>query len=240
MATTSGELTAATIARIEATIAAEIGANVRQVNAAITLLNEGATVPFIARYRKEATGGLDDGQLRTLDERLHALRELEARRVTVLGSIRDQGKLTPELESRLHAVTTRSELEDLYLPYRPKRRTRAEIARERGLEPLADAILANRAAAPEALAEDYLSDDVPDARSALDGARDILTERLVTVRGLSREKADVAARRVLAHTMGLAVFAEFQQLSDDEIIEMTKAEVRSSMGFELADNPSRK
>ena len=216
MATTSGELTAATIARIEATIAAEIGANVRQVNAAITLLNEGATVPFIARYRKEATGGLDDGQLRTLDERLHALRELEARRVTVLGSIRDQGKLTPELESRLHAVTTRSELEDLYLPYRPKRRTRAEIARERGLEPLADAILANRAAAPEALAEDYLSDDVPDARSALDGARDILTERfaenadlLGRLRGYLRDRARLQARVVAGKETEGAKFSDY-------------------------------
>ncbi|MFM8356868.1 MAG: Tex-like N-terminal domain-containing protein, partial [Gammaproteobacteria bacterium] len=216
MAHTASELTAATIARIEATIAAEIGATVRQVNAAITLLNDGATVPFIARYRKEATGGLDDGQLRTLDERLHALRELEARRITVIGSVRDQGKLTPELEARLSTAATRAELEDLYLPYRPKRRTRAEIARERGLEPLADAILADRAAAPDALAEHYRSDDVPDARTALEGARDIPTERfaehadlLGRLRGYLRERARLRARVVAGKESDGAKFSDY-------------------------------
>src|SRR5450631_2328212 len=126
--------------RILRTIASEIRARPEQVKVAIGLLDEGATVPFVARYRKEATGGLDDTQLRTLEERLAYLRELEARRATVLNGIREQGKLTPELERAILAANTRTSLEDLYLPYRPKRRTKAQVAREAGLEPLALAI----------------------------------------------------------------------------------------------------
>ncbi|MGB5802059.1 MAG: Tex-like N-terminal domain-containing protein, partial [Mesorhizobium sp.] len=143
--------------RIAALIATEINARPEQVCAAIDLLDEGATVPFVARYRKEVTGGLDDTQLRLLDERLTYLRELDARRDTILGSIREQGKLTEELETRIAAAATKAELEDIYLPYKPKRRTKAEIARERGLGPLAEAILADRAAVPAELAADYLT-----------------------------------------------------------------------------------
>jgi protein Tex len=164
--------------RIARTIASEITARPEQVAAAAALLDGGATVPFVARYRKEMTGGLDDTQLRTLADRLDYLRELEARRAAILGSIREQGKLTPGLEAGIAAAGTKAALEDLYLPFKPKRRTRAAIARERGLEPLAEAILANRRTAPETLAKAYLSDDVPDAKEALAGARDILTERL--------------------------------------------------------------
>lgn len=167
-----------TEARIARAIAAEIAARPDQVAAAAGLLDEGATVPFVARYRKEATGGLDDGQLRTLADRLVYLRELEARRAAILASIGEQGKLTPELEGAIAAADTKAGLEDLYLPYKPKRRTKAMIARERGLGALAEAILAERATPPEALAAGYLSDEVPDAKEALAGARDILTEGL--------------------------------------------------------------
>ncbi|MCE8535610.1 RNA-binding transcriptional accessory protein [Ruegeria pomeroyi] len=164
--------------RIARTIAAEINARPDQVDAAVKLLDEGATVPFVARYRKEATGGLDDTQLRTLADRLTYLRELEARRETILGSIRDQGKLTDDLSLSIARAETKAQLEDIYLPYKPKRRTKAMIARENGLEPLAEAILADRRAEPEALAEGYLSEAVPTTKDALNGARDILAERL--------------------------------------------------------------
>jgi len=167
-----------TEARIARAIATEIAARPDQVAAAAGLLDEGATVPFVARYRKEATGGLDDGQLRTLADRLVYLRELEARRAAILASIGEQGKLTPELEGAIAAADTKAGLEDLYLPYKPKRRTKAMIARERGLGALAEAILAERATPPDALAAGYLSDEVPDAKEALAGARDILTEGL--------------------------------------------------------------
>ncbi|WP_394259272.1 Tex family protein [Xanthobacter autotrophicus] len=162
-----------TIARI---IAAEISARPAQVSAAVSLIDEGATVPFIARYRKEVTGGLDDTQLRTLEERLSYLRELEARRAAVLSSIDGQGKLTGELRGKIDAATTKAELEDLYLPYKPKRRTKAEIAREKGLGPLAEAILADRSVAPAERAAAFLTEQVADIKAALDGARDILVE----------------------------------------------------------------
>jgi uncharacterized protein len=167
---------AADTRRIAASIAAEIGAKSEQAAAAIELLDEGSTVPFIARYRKEVTGGLDDTQLRLLAERLIYLRELDARRDTIVESIRSQGKLTEDLTAKIAAITTKAELEDIYLPYKPKRRTRAEIARERGLAPLADTILTDRSAVPAELAQSYLTDDVPDVKSALEGARDILSE----------------------------------------------------------------
>ena len=130
-------------------IAQELGVNPRQVEAAVKLLDEGATVPFIARYRKEATGGLDDTQLRSLEERLVYLRELEERRDTVLKSIAEQDKLNPELEAAIRAADTKTRLEDLYAPYRPKRRTRAQIAREAGLEPVLDSLLADPGQQPE-------------------------------------------------------------------------------------------
>ncbi len=165
------------VTRIAALIATEIGARPEQAKVAITLLDEGATVPFVARYRKEMTGGLDDGQLRLLSERLVYLRGLDARRDTILNSIREQGKLTTELETKLTSAATMAELEDIYLPYKPKRRTKAEIARERGLGALAEAILADRAAAPTELATAFITDDVPDKKAALEGARDILAEQ---------------------------------------------------------------
>jgi protein Tex len=167
-----------TAVHIARTIAAEIGAQPRQVEAAVGLLDEGATVPFIARYRKEVTGGLDDTQLRQLEERLGYLRELEARRAAVIESILSQDKLSDALEAKLRAATTKAEVEDLYLPYKPKRRTRGEIARENGLEPLLDALLDNRALVPADAAAAYVNDKVTDAKAALEGARDILMERL--------------------------------------------------------------
>src|SRR5690349_14821089 len=163
---------AATPLKIANMIAAEIKANAAQVTAAVGLLDEGATVPFIARYRKEVTGGLDDTQLRTLSERLVYLRELEARRAAILDTIAGQGKLTDELSAKIAAVSTKAELEDIYLPFKPKRRTKAEIARERGLGPLAEQILAEREKVPAQLAAGFLSADAPDAKTAPEGARD--------------------------------------------------------------------
>ena len=163
-------------------IATELSVRPVQVAAAVALLDEGATVPFIARYRKEVTGNLDDSQLRTLEERLFYLRELEARRVAILNSIKEQGKLTDELEKSILAATTKQELEDLYLPYKPKRRTRAMIAKEAGLEPLARALIEDPKLDPQIEAQQYVNDKpvaeggVPDVKAALDGARDILAE----------------------------------------------------------------
>ena len=161
-------------------IASELGVAVGQVAAAATLMGEGATVPFIARYRKEKTGGLDDTQLRTLEARLGYLRELEERRLTVLRSIEGQGKLTPELAGLINTVQSKVELEDLYAPYRPKRRSKAQQARAAGLEPLADALLRNPALDPMTEASKFVdaAKAVADARAALDGARQILIERI--------------------------------------------------------------
>jgi len=167
-----------TAEQIARRIATEIDARPAQVAAAVALLDEGATVPFVARYRKEATGGLDDTQLRTLADRLVYLRELEARRATILQSIRDQGKLTDELGRAIAAADSKATLEDLYLPYKPKRRTKAMIAREHGLEPLLRAIMGDRAARPEDLAAGHLTEAVPDVKAALEGTRDILAEEL--------------------------------------------------------------
>ncbi len=167
-----------TIARIPQTIAAEIGARVDQVSAAVGLLDGGATVPFIARYRKEVTGGLDDTQLRKLEERLGYLRELEARRTAIVQSITEQGKMTDALGLLIARVVTKAELEDIYLPYKPKRRTKAMIAREAGLQGLVDAILADRSADPNTLAGGYISEGFADAKAALEGARDIIAEGL--------------------------------------------------------------
>ncbi len=173
-----------TSARISQTIAAEIGAAAKQVSAAVALLDEGATVPFGARYRNVVTGGLDDSQLRTLAERLEYLRELEKRRAAILESIKGQDKLTDELAASIAKAETKAQLEDIYLPYKPKRRTKAMIARENGLEPLVEAILDNRNADPEKLAEGYITEAVPTVKDALNGARDILTERLTENAGL--------------------------------------------------------
>jgi protein Tex len=166
--------------KINQRIATELSVGVGQVAAAVELLGEGATVPFIARYRKERTGGLDDTQLRKLEERWGYLRELEERRATVLKSIEEQGKLTGDLARAIGDADTKMALEDLYAPYRPKRRTKAQIAKEAGLEPLADALLANPALPPEALAAKFVDGEkgVADAKAALDGARHILIERM--------------------------------------------------------------
>ena len=159
-------------------IANELAVRPQQVTAAVQLLDEGATVPFVARYRKEVTGGLDDTQLRNLEERLRYLRELEDRRQTVLKSIEEQGKLTPELERQVLGADTKTTLEDIYLPYKPKRRTKAQIAREAGLEPLALGLLENPQLDPQGEAEKYVDADkgVSDIKAALDGARQILME----------------------------------------------------------------
>ena len=138
-------------------IAEELGVREWQVEAAVSLLDGGATVPFIARYRKEATGGLDDTQLRTLEERLRYLRELEERRAAILGSIGEQGKLDDALRQAIEAADSKARLEDIYLPYKPKRRTKAQIAREAGLEPLADLLLANPERDPRQAAAAFVS-----------------------------------------------------------------------------------
>ncbi len=175
--------------RIAQRIAEELGVRPQQVVAAVQLLDEGATVPFISRYRKEVTDNLDDTQLRNLEERLNYLRELEDRRAAIISSIEEQGKLTPELQAAIDAAETKQSLEDLYLPYKQKRRTKAQIAREAGLEPLADALFADPTLTPEVEAAKYVNPQqepaeqhvpdagVPDIRAALDGARQILMER---------------------------------------------------------------
>ena len=170
-------------------IAEELAVREAQVNAAIGLLDEGATVPFIARYRKEVTGELDDTQMRLLEERLHYLREMEDRRATILASIEEQGKLTPELNKSLLEADTKNRLEDLYLPYKPRRRTKAQIAREAGLEALADTLLGDPSQDPQTLAEQFLNTEagITDSKAALDGARQILMERFA-------EDADLLAR----------------------------------------------
>jgi uncharacterized protein len=174
--TTPGSLE---VGSIEGRIAEELGVRERQVRAAVELLDGGSTVPFIARYRKEATEMLDDAQLRTLEERLRYLRELEERRAAILESVREQGKLTDELEAQIRGAETKARLEDIYLPYKPKRRTKAQIAREAGLEPLAEGLLGDPAVEPLAAAAAFVDADkgVDDPQAALDGARAILTER---------------------------------------------------------------
>ncbi|HVI89629.1 MAG TPA: Tex family protein [Dongiaceae bacterium] len=174
---------------IEARIAAELNAREAQVTATVELLDGGATVPFIARYRKEVTGGLDDTQLRTLDERLRYLRELEERRTAILKSIEEQGKMMPALERDVRLADNKARLEDLYLPYKQKRRTKAQIAREAGLEPLADLLLADPTKTPEAEAAAYVDAEknVADVKAALDGAMQILMERFA-------EDADLIGR----------------------------------------------
>ncbi|KAB2685460.1 MULTISPECIES: Tex family protein [Brucella/Ochrobactrum group] len=202
--------------RIAGTIAAEINAKPDQALAAIGLLDEGATVPFVARYRKEVTGGLDDTQLRQLSERLAYLRELEARRASILESIDSQGKMTPELELKIAGVQTKAELEDLYLPYKPKRRTKAEIARERGLGPLAEAILADRSLVPAEIATQYITADVADVKAALEGARDIIAEGFAenaeligNLRNYLKEKAVLRSRVVDGKQEAGAKFSDY-------------------------------
>nr|WP_314259927.1 Tex family protein [uncultured Devosia sp.] len=202
--------------RIAAQIASEVSARAEQVSAAVELLDGGATVPFIARYRKEVTGGLDDTQLRLLAERLTYLRELEARRAAILKSVDEQGKLTPDLTASIMGAATKAELEDLYLPFKPKRRTKAEIARERGLGPLAEAILGNRQKDPALLAEAYVSDEVPGTKEALEGARDIVIEGLTEnaallgqLRSYMRDKAMLSAKVLKGKEEAGAKFSDY-------------------------------
>lgn len=202
--------------KIAAIIAAEINAKPEQVVAAVGLLDEGATVPFVARYRKEVTGGLDDTQLRNLSERLAYLRELEARRAAIVESISSQGKLTDDLAIRIATVTTKAELEDIYLPYKPKRRTKAEIARERGLGPLAEAILADRSKVPAELAAAYVGGEVADVKAALEGARDIVAEGIAEnadllgrLRNHMKERAVMRARVVDGKQEAGAKFSDY-------------------------------
>ncbi len=159
------------------TLARELGSSEANIARTIALFDEGATVPFIARYRKEMTGGLDDTQLRTLEQRLTYLRELDARRETVLKSIEAQGKLDDTLREKILAVDNKTALEDLYLPYKPKRRNKAQTAREQGLQPLADALLRDQPKDPATLTPGFFNEHVPDADAALAGARAILIEQ---------------------------------------------------------------
>jgi len=207
--TTKQQPDAQTQTKIIQILAVELAARPQQIDAAVALLDEGATVPFIARYRKEATGNLDDTQLRLLEERLAYLRELEVRRAAVIASIDEQGKLTDALRKAIDACVNKQALEDLYLPYKPKRRTRAQIAREAGLEPLADALLGNPMLNPEEEGAKYVKSvpaaegveaiNVPDAKAALEGARDILAERFAeTAELLSKLRGRLEEQGVLA------------------------------------------
>ena len=165
-------------------LTAELGVKMSQVEAAVKLIDEGNTIPFIARYRKEVTGSLNDEVLRNLDERLKYLRGLEDRKTQILASIEDQGKLTADLKKKIEEAETMVAVEDLYLPFRPKRKTRASMAKERGLEPLADTILLQMTKEPmETLAAQYVSEvkGVANAKEAIDGAKDILAERISEV-----------------------------------------------------------
>ena len=188
---------------IEHRLAEELNATQRQVVAAIALLDEGATVPFIARYRKEVTGGLDDTQLRTLEDRLGYLRELESRRAAILESVNSQGAMTDVLREQILTADTKQRLEDLYLPYKPKRRTKAQIAREAGLAPLAEALLADPTLTPETEAARYLNAEagITDTKAALDGARQILIEQF------SENAALLDALRSLLNERGRIVSA---------------------------------
>ena len=210
------------LTQIPRLIATEIGATPAQVTSAVELLDGGATVPFIARYRKEVTGGLDDTQLRKLEERLGYLRELETRRGAIVGSITEQGKMTDALAKSIAGAVTKAELEDIYLPYKPKRRTKAMIAREAGLQGLVDAILADRGADPVALAGGFLSEGFADTKAALEGARDILAEGLSEdasllgrLRDHMRKAGKLAARVVAGKEAAGAKFSDYFAHSEE-------------------------
>ncbi|MCQ4206402.1 Tex family protein [Streptomyces longispororuber] len=229
-----------TVGSIEGRIAEELGVRERQVKAAVDLLDGGSTVPFIARYRKEATESLDDAQLRTLEERLRYLRELEERRAAVLDSVREQGKLTEELEAQIRAADTKARLEDIYLPFKPKRRTKAQIAREAGLEPLAEGLLGDPTVDPQAAAAAFVDADkgVADPQAALDGARAILTERFsedadligelrerMWVRGRLAAKVKSGKEEAGAKFADYFDFAEpFKELPSHRILAMLRGE----------------
>ena len=211
----------------------ELGLPPGGVRAVVALLAEGSTVPFIARYRKEATGGLDEVAIRNIDERRTYLLELEARRGSVLSEIRSQGKLPPALEAKLKAALTKAELEDLYLPYKPKRRTRAVIAKERGLEPLAELLWAQAdGQVPEALASGFVNveKEVPDAAAALAGARDIVAERVAE---------DAEVRRHARETYFKEGQIEVQKVGEHQD-KVTKFDVYAKFAEPLANIPSHR
>lgn len=208
---------------INQVIATELQVKLQQVNAAIELLDEGSTVPFISRYRKEVTGGLDDTQLRTLQERLSYLRELDERRLSILNSIDEQGKLTPQLRKAINAADTKTRLEDLYLPYKQKRRTKGQIAIEAGLEPLAEALLTNPELVPETEAERYLNPElaITELKDALDGAKYILMERfsedaelLAKTRQFMQSYAELASLLVKGKENEAAKFKDYFEYSE--------------------------
>jgi uncharacterized protein len=244
---------------IEGRIAEELGVRERQVKAAVELLDGGSTVPFIARYRKEATEMLDDAQLRTLEERLRYLRELEERRASVLESVREQGKLTDELEAQIRAADTKARLEDIYLPFKPKRRTKAQIAREAGLEPLAEGLLADPSVEPLAAAAAFVDSGkgVADAAAALEGARAILTERFsedadligelrerMWTRGRLAAKVREGKEEAGAKFADYFDFAEpFTELPSHRVLAMLRGEKEDVLSLELepeepTDGPS--
>jgi uncharacterized protein len=235
-------------------IAEELGVREQQVAAAISLLDDGATVPFVARYRKEATGALDDAQLRTLKERLRYLRELDERRAAILNSIGQQGKLDAALKQAINAADSKARLEDLYLPYRPKRRTKAQIAREAGLEPLAEALLARPDQSPEQLAHRYIEPNkgVTDATAALEGARAILVERFsedASLIGTLREEVWLRGRlrsRVRAGKAETgAKFADYFEFSEPllklpshRILALFRGEKEEVLALDLVPDPT--
>ncbi|MFJ9542640.1 Tex family protein [Streptomyces sp. NPDC101225] len=248
-----------TVGTIEGRIAEELGVRERQVRAAVELLDGGSTVPFIARYRKEATEMLDDAQLRTLEERLRYLRELEERRAAILDSVREQGKLTEELEAQIRGAETKARLEDIYLPYKPKRRTKAQIAREAGLEPLAEGLLGDPSVEPLAAAAAFVDagKGVADAQAALDGARAILTERFsedadligelrerMWVRGRLAAKVKEGKEEAGAKFADYFDFAEpFTDLPSHRILAMLRGEKEDVLDLvlepeEATDGPS--
>ncbi|QEV21405.1 RNA-binding transcriptional accessory protein [Streptomyces alboniger] len=234
---------------IEGRIAEELGVRERQVKAAVDLLDGGSTVPFIARYRKEATEMLDDAQLRTLEERLRYLRELEERRAAILDSVREQGKLTDDLEARIREADTKARLEDIYLPFKPKRRTKAQIAREAGLEPLADGLLSDPGVDPHAAAAAFVDADkgVADPQAALDGARAILAERFsedadligelrerMWVRGRLAAKVREGKEEAGAKFADYFDFAEpFKELPSHRVLAMLRGEKEEVLDLTL-------
>ncbi|WP_345641964.1 Tex family protein [Streptomyces tremellae] len=234
---------------IEGRIAEELGVRERQVEAAVKLLDGGSTVPFIARYRKEATEMLDDAQLRTLEERLRYLRELEERRAAVLESVREQGKLDEALEARIRSADTKARLEDIYLPFKPKRRTKAQIAREAGLEPLAERLLADPSVEPAAAAAAFVDDarGVADTAAALEGARAVLTERfsedadlIGEVRERMWERGRLAAKVREGKEEAGAKFADyfdfsepFTQLPSHRVLAMFRGEKEEVLDLTL-------
>ncbi|RCG21493.1 RNA-binding transcriptional accessory protein [Streptomyces diacarni] len=239
---------------IEGRIAEELGVRERQVRAAVELLDGGSTVPFIARYRKEATEMLDDAQLRSLEERLRYLRELEERREAILESVRSQDKLTEELEARIRAAESKARLEDIYLPFKPKRRTKAQIAREAGLEPLAEGLLADPTVEPAAAAVAFVDADkgVADAAAALEGARAVLTERFgedADLIGELRERMWERGRLAATVREGKeaqgAKFADyfdfseaFTELPSHRILAMLRGEKEEVLDLTLAPEPA--